>query len=999
MTDVEHAHSQPSAEEARQRLVGGGEMARMISGKDWSATSLGPITEWSSSLRGSIALCTASPFPLCVAWGPQHLQLYNDGYAHLCGDKHPGALGQSFRECWEFGWPTLGDAFERALAGEASYHQDQRTFVERSGRLEEVFLTFSFSPIRDDAGAVSGVLHAATETTGKTLAERRAQLLREVASAALSARSVDEVFELSAQALAGASLDVPFARFYAVDASRTEVRLITGAPQGSLGLGAPLRVALNVHSSAVALVIAEVLRSNRPRSIDDLEAYFGALPQGPYAESPQSAFVLPITPPGFESPFAVLVAATSPRLALTEDYRTFYQLLADSVAASIANALTHEEQRRRIEQLVELDRAKTGFFSDVTHEFRTPLTLLVGPLEDELAETVNTLPAARRERVAVAHRSALRLLKLVNMLLDLSRVESGRLLANYRPTDLSTLTSELVSMFRSAFERAGLTLVLTLEPLPEPIYVDHEMWEKIVLNLMSNAFKHTFQGSIRVTLRALPGSVEFEVADTGIGIAESDLPHLFERFQRVKGARSRTAEGTGIGLALVRELSRLHGGEVRVASRLGHGAVFTVSLPRGKAHLPAANVGAEASTSRGGAGVAAYVQEALQWSLPAGPTESSAEGSTPPEPDYSDRARTRKPLILVADDNADMRDYIERLLGNAYRVVCVADGAEALRVATKRHPDLVLSDVMMPGLDGFEFLRALRADARTQPVPVILLSARAGEDSAVEGLEAGADDYLVKPFSARELRARVRTHLDLARVRRQWAEHLEHANQELEAFSYSVSHDLRTPLRAIDGFSKAILSQKAHLLDEQGKSYLARVRAATARMSDLIDELLNLSRVSRVPLHRQSVDLSRTVRVVVGDLQEQYPMRHVDFSVEDDLLAQVDPRLVKIVFENLLGNSWKFSSRRSDPQVHVGQLPDCDPPTYFVRDNGVGFDQTYAHRLFQPFQRLHADGDFRGSGVGLAIVHRIVTRHGGSVWAESRENHGATFYFTLSEKT
>jgi signal transduction histidine kinase len=981
-------------------LLGGGEMGALIRAKDWRDTPLGPIAQWPPSLRASVVMCLASAFPLCVAWGPELVQIYNDAYSRLCEQRRAGAIGQSFRTFWASAWPALGDTFDRTLRGEGSYVEDQRLFVDRSGFQEEVFLTFSFDPIRDDAGCVCGVLQHAVEGTARILAERRAHALRELVVATTRARSADEVLEVSARALAGASLDVPFAFFYSVEVDSGEVRLMTGTPYGDSALDMPRRIALEGNISAGAKIIADVVRSNRVRTLENLETHFGPWSCGPYDESPRTALVLPITPAGYEVPVAVLVAAVSPRLPLTEAYRAFYQALIEGIAASLASAFSYEEQKRRADQLAELDRAKSAFFANVSHEFRTPITLMVGPLEDELAELAQPLPTARRERLETAHRSALRLLKLVNVLLDFARIESGRILANYRPTDLSALTSELVSMFRSAIERAGLTLSLELEPLPEQVYVDREMWEKIVLNLMSNAFKHTFQGGITVRLRSLSETVELEIADTGIGIAEDDMQHLFERFQRVAGARSRTQEGTGIGLALVRELSRLHGGDVRVASKLGHGAVFTVSLRRGRGHLPHDNVGSEAASSPGGAGVAAYVQEALAWAAPSGRLESR---TTPPEENGEQggdvHAGARKPRILLADDNADMRDYIGRLLGSAYQVSAVADGKAALEAVSESQPDLVLSDVMMPALDGFELLRALRADPRTQQLPVILLSARAGEDSAVEGLEAGADDYLIKPFSARELSARVRTHLELARVRRQWAEHLEQANQELEAFSYSVSHDLRTPLRAIDGFSKAVLSRNAQQLDEQGKAYLLRVRAAAARMSDLIDELLNLSRVSRVPVHRQSVNLSGIARGVAIGLSEHNPSRRVDFTVEEGLQAHADPRLVQIVFENLLSNSWKFTGRRLDAKVRVGRLPDREVPTYFVQDNGAGFDPAYAHRLFQPFQRLHADSDFRGTGVGLAIVHRIVTRHGGSVWAEGREDHGATFYFTLSEKT
>jgi len=306
----------------------------------------------------------------------------------------------------------------------------------------------------------------------------------------------------------------------------------------------------------------------------------------------------------------------------------------------------------------------------------------------------------------------------------------------------------------------------------------------------------------------------------------------------------------------------------------------------------------------------------------------------------------------------------------------------------------LLTDVMMPRLDGIQLLRAVRADVRSRQLPVIFLSARAGEEAALEGIEAGADDYLVKPFAARELLARVRTHVELSRARRDWTAHLEQTNQELEAFSYSVSHDLRTPLRAIDGFSKAMLVQKSEQLDEEGKRYLGRVRKAANRMSELIDELLALSRVSRAPLRRQTTSFTSLAERVAREQREQQPAHAVNFDVEPNLVVHADARLLEILIEKLLENSWKFTVGSNDARVRVGRVT-ADTPTFYVADNGAGFDQTYAHRLFQPFQRLHTDADFPGTGIGLAIVQRIVARHGGRIWAEGREGHGATFYFSL----
>jgi PAS domain S-box-containing protein len=438
------------------------------------------------------------------------------------------------------------------------------------------------------------------------------------------------------------------------------------------------------------------------------------------------------------------------------------------------------EIARQREELAQLDKLKTQFFANISHEFRTPLTLMMGPLEDALAAPAG-LSADNRERLDLAHRNALRQLKLVNTLLEFSRIEAGRMEASFEPTDLAALTADLASVFRSTIERAGLMLVVDCPPLPEPVYVDRAMWEKLVLNLLSNAFKFTFEGAIHVSLRAFGNAARLTVRDTGTGIPEDELPRLFERFHRVKHARGRSFEGSGIGLALVKELVRLHGGEVTVESTEGSGSAFTVTVPFGSAHLPADRLDAPRDQTAADPGAQAFVQEALRW-LP----DEHAGVATDVEPPSADvRAGSR---ILVADDNADMREYIRRLL-TAYDVVTVADGAAALRSARARRPDLVLTDVMMPGVDGLELMRAFRADPALSYVPVILLSARAGEESRIEGLEAGADEYLVKPFSARELLACVRAQLWLAESRQLSREALR-ASEERHRALVTASSDV-----------------------------------------------------------------------------------------------------------------------------------------------------------------------------------------------------------------
>jgi diguanylate cyclase (GGDEF)-like protein/PAS domain S-box-containing protein len=419
----------------------------------------------------------------------------------------------------------------------------------------------------------------------------------------------------------------------------------------------------------------------------------------------------------------------------------------------------NDELRDANRALAQLDVAKTAFFHNISHEFRTPLTLLLGPLEDVL-RSPERLDPLQHDELTLAHRNALRLLKLVNALLEFGRIEAGRVKATYEQTDLASYTSELASVFRSAIERAGLRLIVDCPPLPEPVYVDRDMWEKIVLNLLSNALKFTLQGEIAVTLRVRDGHIDLSVQDTGIGIPQLEVPHVFERFHRIETPQGRTQEGAGIGLALVQELVRLHGGVIEVTSSYGQGSTFTVSLPLGKEHLPVDRVVEGTSSAPSMPRSASlYVAEALGW------THGERAAAGPADTQDKDleaggvEVRGRRARILLADDNADMRGYISRLLSTHYDVQSVADGTSALAAIRDRPPDLLLTDVMMTGLDGIALVQAIRSDPRSAAIPVIMLSARAGDESKIEGLQAGADDYLSKPFSARELLARVAVQL------------------------------------------------------------------------------------------------------------------------------------------------------------------------------------------------------------------------------------------------
>jgi PAS domain S-box-containing protein len=529
-----------------------------------------------------------------------------------------------------------------------------------------------------------------------------------------------------------------------------------------------------------------VLRTGTLHEVTDLSRV-GALPTGAWDVPPTRVVALPLSPSGESGRAGVFVAGLNPYRLFDDDYRGFLDLVAAQIASAMVNAQAYEDERKRAEALAELDRAKTAFFSNVSHEFRTPLTLMLGPLEEVLGRWSPDAAPGERALMQTAHRNGLRLLKLVNTLLDFARIEAGRARASYHPTDLPSLTAELASSFHSAVERAGLTFDVRCPPLPEPVWVDRDMWEKIVLNLVSNAFKFTFHGGISVELRAEGREAVLSVADTGTGIPEADLPRLFERFHRVEGSRGRTHEGTGIGLALVQELARLHGGSVTVESEVGRGSRFSVRVPLGSAHLPADQLETGAPPPSTATRAEAYVEEALRWLPTSGDGAAAAEPAEIAAVPGDQVENGPRPRVLVADDNADMREYVARLLRERFDVVLASNGEEALRITRDASVDLVLSDVMMPVLDGFGLLRRLRGHPDTERLPVILLSARAGEEAKVEGLEARADDYIVKPFAARELLARVSAALHLARVRAEASAALQESEERYRSLTEATS--------------------------------------------------------------------------------------------------------------------------------------------------------------------------------------------------------------------
>jgi signal transduction histidine kinase len=1109
-------------------LAGGGESGARMRAVDWSRTALGPPEHWPRSLKTIVRMMLDSRYAMWMLWGPELTFFCNDAYLPTVGIRRDWVMGARSDKVWAEIWADISPRIEQVLKrGESTWDEGLLLFLERSGFPEETYHTFSYSPVYDDDSRIAGMLCVVTEVTERVLGERGLTVLRDLATRTPRASSVSESLERLMGVLERVPLDVPFASLYLVDETRACLKL--SAQFGHVPEA--LRMVERPLDAGNGDVVSEVLRDGQTQVID-LGRDPGSSASPLWPDPVTRAVVQPVQGAKAQAA-AVLIMGASPRRQLDDNYRRFFELVGGQFASVLADAQAYENERQRAEALAALDRAKTKFFSNVSHEFRTPLTLMLGPLEEALAETPPN--QAMRERLQLAQRNALRLLRLVNSLLDFSRIEAGRMQAAYEPTDMGTLTQDLASNFRSAIERAGLRLTVNAAPLPAPVFLDREMWEKIVLNLLSNAYKFTLQGQIEVRVGAQDSVAVLEVIDTGIGVPEEALPRLFERFYRVDQSGGRTHEGSGIGLALVQELVRLHGGSITVESRLGTGTTFRVEVPFGSVHLPAEKV-RTAGTAIAGTSATAYVQEALRWE-----GDPDAPPVVVPEP-LADRrfASTFGARVLLADDNRDMRAYVAGLFSPNYRVEAVSDGEALIEAARRERPDVIVSDVMMPRLDGFGLIQALRRDENLRDLPVILLSARAGEEARIEGLDAGADDYLVKPFSARELLARVGALLERTRLHRQIVEEqrvaqasaqrrtaqfetllieaplgvylldselrirevnptarpvfgdipqlvgadfravlrrlwepafaeeviaifertlatgepyfmperiekradrqaieayewqinriplpegdwgvvcyfrdisqqvrvrlqLENADRQKDEFLAMLAHELRNPLAPIRTASE--LLKRTQQPDERAQTAIDIVKRQVNHLTRLVDDLLDISRITRarIELKRRDVSLGDIVSQALETVEPMLREKHHHVSTTADLTPLVvngDPaRLVQCV-ANLLTNAIKYTD--PDGVIRIETRTEGDEAVISVTDNGTGIAADLLPQIFDLFvqSKRTLDRAQGGLGIGLSVVKRLVEMHGGSVTASSAGiGQGATFTIRLPRVT
>ena len=497
-------------------LSGGGEMGQRIRDFDWSLSALGNFTTWSQSLQSALSICLNSNFPIAIYWGKELTLLYNDAWSPIPGSKHPRALGRAAKEVWPEIWDAIEPQFQKAFAGEPGGSKDALLLMQRHGYTEECYFDFTFTPVYGESGKVDGVFNAVIETTYRVISERRSVFLKNFAISIATTQSFQQLFDEAMRFLADAPKDVPFALLYTYE--NDEVRLSASTANGR-----------EVKFKGKSFPFEEIAKSDSPFYTGELNDYFSKIPVDYWNEMPKEAVVVRlINNGGLVKGF--LICGLSSRLRLNGEYQSFIENIANAIT-NVSNSIESlEAERKKAQALTEIDIAKTAFFSNVSHEFRTPLTLILGSLEEMLNKRSEEIGKGNKQALEAAHRNALRLLRLVSNLLDFSRIEAGKMKARYQLTDIARYTTNLASGFRSLIENAGLAFHINADTVIQPVFIDKEMWEKVVLNLLSNAFKYTLNGSIELVFMTKGNMVVLKVKDTGVGIPETELQKCSSAF-------------------------------------------------------------------------------------------------------------------------------------------------------------------------------------------------------------------------------------------------------------------------------------------------------------------------------------------------------------------------------------------------------------------------------------------------------------------------------------
>jgi len=698
-------------------------------------------------------------------------------------------------------------------------------------------------------------------------------------------------------------------------------------------------------------------------------------------------------------------------------------------------------------KLKELDAIKTQFFSNISHELRTPLTLVLAPLESMLKGELGNVPKSQQGHIQIMHQNALRLLKMINNLLDLAKIDAGKMTLNPEPIHLAHFIKGIVASVKPMAEKKQIRLsFIEGERLPE-VVCDCEKVERILLNLILNSIKFTEPGgSVTVRCGKAPSSegngpansVQISVADTGIGFPKEYKEKIFERFSQVDASASRKYEGTGIGLALAKELVELHRGRIWADSEPGEGTVMTFTLPTDLEPTKTDTTPEDRRTARRRARErreserrwtedwTRALRSAAEYSAADVLKEPVAIQTPLPFP-----SGPREHTVLLIEDNADMRSFIAFQLQDEFKLIQARDGIEGVGLATQHHPHIIISDVMMPGKDGYQVCREIKTDPHTKHIPVILLTAKAELSEKISGLEYGADDYLTKPFNAQELKAKIRSLVQLRQLERE----IQHRSEELERtlkmlqetqtqlvhsekmaalglLVAGIAHEVNNPVSFAKGSlsnlrrylgqvrealekqpeTRQVLVQFNKLLQDIEQS-LNIVKAGLDRTEGIVTDLKTFARKDEQYTKRVDVQdgLEATIKLIQHEMAERVTL-HRDYGIREPV--EIIPGQINQVFMNLLQNAIHAITEKGD--IWIRTWEDGDRVHISVRDSGKGIRKEHLGRVFEPFFTTKEVG--QGTGLGLSVSYRIIENHGGKITVSSEEGKGAEFVVTLPKR-
>ncbi|PRP76869.1 response regulator receiver ATP-binding protein [Planoprotostelium fungivorum] len=986
-------------------------LVRLFLATDWSKTSLGPLSDWPSSFCDATIICFTSAFPMSLFLGRELVQFYNSGYIDMWPDKQAKTWAKPLQQGWPEVWSELDSLINDVCSkGEGFYMMAKLFLLQVGPLLKELYFNFSYSPVSQGRHIV-GIINTVADCSNYVINNRRMEQLRVLALRFTSISTTEDMCKTLTEVLGTNTHDIPFFAYYQVTGE--DLSLISRSP---CGIGYPTSITgpTDTSSPLAEAVTRAVWNTCNDRTSVELDLSGYELPIcGGWKEPPKSSCVTPVF--SDDVLVGVLLVGLNQHLDYDDSYRDFISLVSNQVGNAVKFSKVREDTRKRLEMLSNLDRARTVFFTNVSHEFKTPITLTLGPLEDLLNRERNVyakdvlshkkpnLDPTQTRKIDLIYRNSLRLLKLVNNLLDFSNLDNGEFNGKFEVVDVRELTIECCNLFESSFQKSKLIFLVDCEEVTGEVLVDRDMFEKIVLNMISNSFKYTKNGSVRVSLKDGDEFVIITVEDTGIGISEIDLPHVFKRFYRGTNREARQA-GTGIGLALVSELVQLHGGRVDIESKLGQGTRTTATIKKGQSHIPPDRIHRLDPSMSGSIKIKDKHSVSSSWLSSLSRTPPSGT-SSPPSPGsmMSTESSHHRWRIAFLCLDSEMREYILSIIGGDYDVF-VSDDVESIYTQINGNKsDLVLADISTSG-PGFTLLEQMRNEPTNVNLPIIFVNARSG-DNQMESLGKGVDDCLVMPFSDLELRARIAVHIRMSQAQLSVMKHEQDLRHNAEVataakdnFLAMLAHEMRTPLAPALMLAEEMRCDAS--VPEQVRHSADVIHSTVQSEVLLIDNLLDMVKISKgkLALSLTTVNVHDCLKKVGRKIQEEYS--EAQMKIEWNLAAKSnyvngDAQRLEQIFTNVMGNCVKFG--RHGKLIRVDTQNVDDKIEIGISDLGIGMSEEQIATLFDPMDLQHRDPyKTTGLGLGLHITQEVARAHGGKVTAESRGiNRGVTIRIAL----